>query len=56
MSLLAASEVAVQFGLVVAAVTALVGSVLKFLEKNLGAGLAYIAVSLLALVAAVDKL
>jgi len=56
MSLLAASEVAVQFGLVVAAVVALVGSGLKFFEKNLGAALAYLAVSILALVAAVDKL
>jgi hypothetical protein len=54
--MLAATEVAAQFGLVLAAVTALVGSVLKFLERNLGAGLAYVAVALLAVVAAVDKL
>ena len=50
--MLAASEIAVQFGLVVSAVFALVGAVLKVIEKNVGAALAYAAVSILALVAA----
>jgi len=54
--MLAASEVAVQFGLVLASVTALVGAALKFLEKNFGAGLAYVSMSILALAAAVSKL
>lgn len=56
MSIVAASEVAVQFGLVVAAVSALVGAVLKVIERNLGAALAYVAVSILGFVAAIDKL
>lgn len=52
MSLLAASDVASNFGLVLAAVTALVGSVLKLIEKNVGAALAYASVCLIALAAA----
>ncbi len=44
------------FAPLVAAALALVGAALKAFERNLGAAVAYAAVSLLALTAAVNKL
>lgn len=44
------------FGPLVAAALALAGAVLKAIERNVGAALAYAAVTVLAAVAAVEKL